>query len=46
MQVIQRIKQGSDENQTEIGRLKVTNINYNIVAFFYCMVEMDNYTLQ
>ena len=30
-----RIKQGSDGNHTKIGRPRVTNIYYNIVAPFY-----------
>ena len=32
---IRRIKQGSDINQSEIGRTKVTDIDYNTVAPFY-----------
>ena len=35
-QVIWRIKQGSDGNWTEIGRPKVTDIDYNTVVPFYC----------
>ena len=40
-QVIRRIKKGSERNWKEIGRPKVTNIDYNIVAPYYIYISLE-----